>query len=335
MIHLPKLSVVIPVYNAGKYLEECVMSVINQSYKDYEIILVDDGSSDGSEKQCDKFAEDYSCMVVLHQKNGGASSARNLGLREAKGEFVHFIDCDDYLSHSGVYEELSKKALDSSHDIIFFRRERFTEGKEGIDAVQPEYKIDGVFDGDALNHILTEQYGLTMTCPVNKIFRREFLIRNNLFFTEGLDHEEDEWLPRVIASAKRVWFDKGIYYTVRRHEGSLSQIMTEERKTDRACSKVIIASTGVDFMERMNLSGDTLSLAASYYWEYLTDACIACNQIKSKQNRERIYKTLRENKSFFNSSRLLKSRNRRLLGLMFRTIGIKPTVKIIGYRYGK
>ncbi len=333
---MPKLSVVIPVYNSIKYLSECVDSVLAQTFHDTEIILVDDGSSDGSDQLCDElFAKHRDIIRVIHQENGGASSARNSGLRAACGDYVHFIDSDDMLSRDTVHAELMTKAEAYSPEIIFFRRERFIDGEDRIDAVQPEYEVDGDFSGDVLNHVLSKRYQLTMTCPVNKIFQRDFLIENDLFFVEGLDHEEDEWLPRVISCAHHVYFDKGVYYKVRNHPDSLSQVTSDEIKARRSCSKIKIASTGVPYMEKKNLHPDTMDLITTYYWDYLTDACVMCCMLQSRENKDKIYQELKKDLSFFDSRRYLKSRNRRLMGLMFKMLGIKTTVKIIGLRYGK
>lgn len=332
---MKKLSVVIPVYNAIKYLDACVGSVLAQTRLCDELILVDDGSTDGSERLCDEYESRHPFIRAIHQDNGGASAARNAGLKAAQGEYIHFIDSDDMLAGEDVYEKLIETALDGENEIIFFRRERFIDGVEGIDAVQPEYNIDGRFEGDVLGHVLENQYQLTMTCPVNKIFKRSFLIEHDLFFTEGLHHEEDEWLPRVIANAKTVRFDKGVYYSVRNHPDSMSKTTTPEIEADRACSKIIIASTGMEYMEKLGLPPKTLSAAAQYYWDYLTDACVTCSRTESKELREKIYKELNEHRSFFKSRRYLESRNRRVLGLLFEILGVKITVRLVGIRYGK
>ena len=332
---MKKLSVIIPVYNAIKYLDPCIGSVLRQTRPCDEIILVDDGSSDGSERLCDEYESKYPFIRVIRQENGGASAARNTGLRAAQGEYVHFIDSDDMLASDDVYEKLCENALDGENEIIFFRRERFIDGVEGIDAVQPEYKIDGRFEGDVLGHVLENQYEMTVTCPVNKIFKRSFLLDNDLFFTVGLHHEEDEWLPRVIANARIVRFDKGIYYSVRNHPDSMSKTTTPELEADRACSKIIIASTGMEYMERLSLPPETLSAVAQYYWDYLTDACVTCSQTDEKELREKIYHKLEEHKDFFKSRRYLKSRNRRVLGLLFQLLGVRITVRLVGIRYGK
>ena len=103
----PILSVIIPVYNIKNYLEECLNSVINQTLKEIEIILVDDGSTDGSAKICDNFASKDNRIIVVHQKNQGAGMARNAGIEIANGKYITFTDGDDYLETS-AFETLIK-----------------------------------------------------------------------------------------------------------------------------------------------------------------------------------------------------------------------------------
>lgn len=332
---MPTLTVIIPVYNAKKYLEECICSVLSQTFRDYNIILVDDGSTDGSAELCDELSSRHACISVIHKENGGASSARNAGLKAAEGKYIHFIDSDDLLSGSMVYEELTQRALTVEPEIVFFRCEYFTEGNRQIDAVQPEYAVDGHFCGDVLRHVLEKKYEMTLTSPVNKVFKTAFLKQNELYFCEGIDHEEDEWLPRVIYCAQSVWFDKGVFYTVRKRSDSLSSTPNEEVAARKACSKIKIAVSGIEYIEQKQLSAETMPLIATYYWDYLTDACVACSRFKSKENKQKVKAELKKNKQFFYSSRYLKSKNRRILGVLFRTLGVSPTVKLIGIRYGK
>ena len=140
----------------------------------------------------------------------------------------------------------------------------------------------------------------------------------------------------MIAKAETAYFYNDILYGVRYlRKGCLSEISSEENRADKACSKVIIAATGMVFMERQELAPDTLSLAAEYYWDYLIDACTSCCMLTSKELKNRIYREIADHRSFFDSCRYLKSKNRRVLGLMFKTLGIRLTVKTIGKRYGK
>ncbi|MCI6432047.1 MAG: glycosyltransferase [Lachnospiraceae bacterium] len=103
-----KISVIIPVYNSCRYLGTCVESIRKQSYENVEIILVDDGSTDGSGKVCDQFSENDKRVIVIHQKNAGASSARNTGLRVASGDYMMFMENDDYWNDVFCLESIVK-----------------------------------------------------------------------------------------------------------------------------------------------------------------------------------------------------------------------------------
>ena len=145
-----KLSVIIPVYNVELYLEKCIRSVINQSYRDLEIILVDDGATDSSGMICDRYAEVDSRIRVLHTSNGGLSVARNNGLKIAKGEYITFVDSDDYLLSDTIYEDCIK---------ILYSDQR-------LECIQFSYHRVGI-DGNILN---------THTCEATEYFGR------NIFF---------------------------------------------------------------------------------------------------------------------------------------------------------
>ena len=113
----PKLSVIIPVYRVEKYLDACVRSVLNQAFHDIEIILVDDESPDTCPQICDKYASEYSNVKVIHKKNGGLGFARNSGLEVATGEYVAFLDSDDYVEHNAI-EILLSEAIQCKTDVV-------------------------------------------------------------------------------------------------------------------------------------------------------------------------------------------------------------------------
>lgn len=118
------LSIIVPVYNVESYLSKCIKSVLSQSLSDYELLLIDDGSTDASGKICDEFGQDNSRIRVFHKKNGGVSSARNLGIEKANGEFVSFLDSDDW-----VTDDYVSTILDNirGYDLLFFSNNRFLE----------------------------------------------------------------------------------------------------------------------------------------------------------------------------------------------------------------
>lgn len=127
--NIGKISVIIPVYNAEKYLEKCVNSLLKQTYGDLEIILIDDGSKDGSGALMDGYAEKDERVTVVHKENGGVSSARNLGLQKARGEYIAFIDADDYVAND-YFEVLYSEALSSGADIVCCDCEWIVDGKK-------------------------------------------------------------------------------------------------------------------------------------------------------------------------------------------------------------
>lgn len=110
------ISIIVPVYNVEQYLDDCLISIINQTYKNLEIILIDDGSTDKSGKICDEYAKKDSRIIVIHKENGGVSSARNAGLRIAKGAYIGFVDPDDWIAED-MYEVLYSNAKKYDADV--------------------------------------------------------------------------------------------------------------------------------------------------------------------------------------------------------------------------
>ena len=122
----PKVSIIVPIYNVEKYLATCIKSLQNQSLKDLEIILVDDESPDNCPKLCNEYAKTDSRIKVIHKKNEGLGFARNSGLNIAEGEFVSFLDSDDYIDLN-AYEELYELAKSNNLDAIYYKFESFTD----------------------------------------------------------------------------------------------------------------------------------------------------------------------------------------------------------------
>ncbi|MBO4251198.1 MAG: glycosyltransferase [Clostridia bacterium] len=330
-----KISVIIPVFNTEKYLGYCIDSVVNQNYKNLEIILIDDGSTDNSGKICDEYAKRDARIKVIHKQNEGVSVARNVGINNATGEYIHFIDSDDFLFGNDVYNCLMTE-LNGLPDIIFSKRVRFSEDLTVKEVEQPDYKSEGLFVGNVLLDVLKNEYELTLTCPVNKLFRTEFLRKNNLYFVKGLMHEEDEWLPRVIASTEKVWFYNRLIYGVRRRiEGSFSYKTDEASMARKARSKMKIAATGMEFMKDKISDELTLNYAAGYYWEYMMSAIINTQKLKDKNLRRENFNYIKEYKNFFKNYKMLLNKKWRIMGLMFKCLGIKFTSKILVKRYAK
>ena len=121
-----QFSIILPVYNVKNYLQECVDSVLCQSFSDYEIILVDDGSQDGSSELCDKLAIEHDCIRVIHKENGGAADCRNVGLRHAKGEYIVFIDSDDFITDESFLEQINLQ-LTQPVDMVLYKYRKYDD----------------------------------------------------------------------------------------------------------------------------------------------------------------------------------------------------------------
>jgi len=211
----PLISVIVPVYNSAKYLEQCVDSIINQTYENLEIILVDDGSTDGSSDLCDSIKKRDKRITVIHKKNGGAASARNAGLKLAKGEFIGFADSDDWLEldmFQHMFEVLNKNDADLVLVSLFLEYEI-----ENKSVKSP--KISGTFNStQAVHKQLYHEDGFC-GAPWDKLYKRELF--DNLEFPEGLI-TEDYYVNGVIYSKlNRMVVDSGCYYHYRMQENSV------------------------------------------------------------------------------------------------------------------
>ena len=219
------ISVIIPVYNTEKYLEACVNSVLRQENVSLEIILIDDGSTDSSASICDNYANMHDNILVVHIKNSGPATAKNVGLKLAKGDYVSFTDSDDELEPTMFYEMISAGKKNCSEIICCNFKEVDNHGN--ISHTVCSGKIH-VYDKDeALRHILSKD--LIYTGSVTKIFRRELLTQNNITHNNGFKTDED-FIMNIKAFAKCshcTVVDK-CFYIINFREDSLSHSYYKE-----------------------------------------------------------------------------------------------------------
>lgn len=212
---MPKISIIVPVYNCEKYISNCINSILEQSFKDFELILVDDGSSDRSFEICESFAKKDNRVRAIHQPNSGVSRARNRGLDEAQGEYIGFVDGDDCIDKE-MYEQLYKNLADNNADISICGIVNYFIKKDGTTEKIRQSQIDGfwIFSGEqALKEAL--QSRLYSVNPVNKLFKRKLF--DNLRYPEGKISEDAFLIPIVVFKACKVVYDsKPMYYYLRR-----------------------------------------------------------------------------------------------------------------------
>lgn len=219
-----KLSIILPVYNVEKYIERCIMSVENQdiSKDDYEIIVVDDGTKDRSAEIAESMNEKFGNIKIVHKPNGGLSSARNKGLEYATGEYVWFIDSDDYIEEN-VLKMLTSKIYEDRLDLLMFNVYDVWPDKEmaGFDVdEQPDRILSG------MEYIKGYDIGKSAWCFIVK---REILTDNNLFFTEGIIHEDYEFTLRLYEHVERMTFTPMRVYNYLHREGSITTTVNEEQ----------------------------------------------------------------------------------------------------------
>lgn len=247
---VPKISVIVPVYNVEEYLEECLDSIFEQTLSPIEVICVDDGSTDSSPEILKRYAEKYENLRVIRKENGGLSSARNAGLDAAQGEYLLYIDSDDWLTAPDAAQALYARAAAEELDLLFFSAEVFYENEAARVAseIPPRYyqrkgNYPSMMTGPALFEAFCKNRDFrASSCLI--CYRRAFLKANDLRFDEGLLHEDEISTPECLALAERAAYLPAPYYG-RRVRGN--SIMTSNGNLRRAHAYCVVARHLADF----------------------------------------------------------------------------------------
>ena len=207
-----KYSVIIPVYNVEKYIDRCLKSIISQNYDDLEIIVIDNGSTDSSGSICDTYASEYSNISVYHIENHGVSVARNFGLAKAQGEFICFVDADDYLV-GNLFSNMENQ-LDSELDLLVFSY--YNSLEKNLSETTRSAKIlpiEGKKDRNQFIALFTGLFLSDMMYTVwNKIYRREFLEEHRIMFEQYELGEDVRFNLNVFECVHTISFSKTCYY---------------------------------------------------------------------------------------------------------------------------
>ena len=224
----PLLSVIVPVYNVEKYLKRCLESILVQSWNDYEIILVDDGSTDSSAQICDLYAEKYEMIRVIHKENKGLSDTRNRGIEEASGEYVYFPDSDDWLEPN-TFSELSDVIEELTYDIISFNREFFTSEEDKL--ISAKSRIQKLSGKQALLEMLKQS---DVTGFANdKIYRKKLFLDNDIEFPVGKYYEDLGTNYKLFLKATKVYVTNQKYYHyLITNPDSITQSWNEQKLQD-------------------------------------------------------------------------------------------------------
>lgn len=226
-----KISVIIPVYNVEKYLQECVDSVVNQSYRNLEIILVDDGSPDNCPALCDALAEKDERIRVIHKENGGLSDARNAGMKVLTGDYFIFLDSDDYWVDKNFLETVVKEKLSEEKDVVIFG---YTKDKNLLETYKRNPDYEKEFNTADKGEFLKKLYGENrlQSTACNKIISSDLIRKYDMEFVKGRTSEDIDWTARLLLNAEKFdYFDRYIYF-YRESPGSITHTIKKRNIVD-------------------------------------------------------------------------------------------------------
>jgi len=278
-------SIIIPVFKTEKYLNDCVQSVLSQSFSDYECILVDDGSPDNCPSLCDDFSKRDNHIKVIHKENGGLSDARNIGILQATGDYIIFLDSDDKLADNNTLKNLFDVIQKYKTDVII--NANFIEFTDN-----GKITIKNGFNKEIIladpNQIINEfnKPGLYLAGWLF-VLKKEYLIKNNLFFKKGILHEDEHWMPRVLFKTKNITVNHFPFYAYR--------IERDDSITSKISSKKLI--------DLLDISNDLLSWSKELN-NYPKEGCLYMQE-KAKALYYDIYKYIdiikhKDKKAYYN-----------------------------------
>ena len=219
------ISVIVPIYNVEKYLNKCIESIINQSYSNLEIILVDDGSKDSSGIMCDSYILKDKRIKVIHKENGGLSDARNVGLDKAKGEYIVFIDSDDWIDEKMI-EILYNIVKKNNSDISIC--DYFLAYNEEIQTQKEDIEVINLSNIEALKKIYDKDLGVCMIVAWNKLYKRN-LFKDDIRYPYGKIHEDEFTTYKLLYKAEKISYTNQKMYYYRQRENSITSSFNKKR----------------------------------------------------------------------------------------------------------
>jgi len=308
-----KISVIVPIYKVEKYLDKCVESIVNQTYKNLEIILVDDGSPDNCPQICDEWAKKDNRIIVIHKENGGLSDARNFGIEKATGNYLMFVDSDDFLNDE-IFELVER--LDFDYDIIAFSHTCLLNDQKLIKSVQ-EYKLKNFSEVEKVSYF--KNYHYTSVCF--HMFKRAFLLESGLNFTTGIYYEDLDFMSRLLLRAKSICsVNINLYNFVKSRDGSITTSLKLKNMMDRiaVCDKIFKTSSEICLKKLRKVY-------LKHYSIYFYEVLLGFNSVKLSNNKES-FDMIKQNKHLAKYSKGFRNN---LINLLIRLFGIVLVENIV------
>ena len=253
------ISIIVPVYKVEEYLRRCIDSILSQTYKDFELILVDDGSPDNCGAICDEYAQKDSRITVIHKENGGLSSARNAGLEIAKGDYIGFVDSDDEIAPR-CYEALHYFMETDGSDIVTYNHNSIPDTDKWIPMGENRVVVDSE---TVLREFSDKYYKMIGDTVMTKLYKKK--IFNNLRFKEGIIYEDAAILPYSIKESHRITVLPFSFYFYTFSEGSIMRSSFSSKRFDI----LPIRRDYIDFFDRLKMYKQRDAFSITYLYKFV------------------------------------------------------------------
>lgn len=309
-----QFSIVMPIYNVEKYLEQSINSILSQSFTDYELILVNDGSTDSSAEICEEFAKKNNKIFVIHKENGGLSDARNKGILQSKGKYIIFIDSDDFWDDIDALKKIKSVIDENKSDVITWRYKKYFEDTKQYGKSAGYNYVASSFNAKEL--ISSQNYIVSACC---KAVKRELIINNNLYFAYKELSEDIVWSAEIIALTEKISASNLDFYVYRQRMNSISHSISKKNILDL---KKHILTVNELFK---NSEGNKKEILSYYLAQEYTNMVIS---LSSYVNYREEISWVRDNQHILNYAC---SKRSKILRLMFNVLGVNLSIKIIGF----
>lgn len=286
-----KISIIIPIYNADDYIEKCVNSILNQTYKNYEIILIDDGSTDNSLAICNNYASKNENIKVIHIENGGPSRARNIGIKNASGEYILFIDADDVIKNDMI-EKLVLICDDA--DVVmcsYYQCKNYQ--KLDKDKIVFDHKLgNNIFKEGQIKNIFVKGFYTNNIVGLwsmwNKLYKRNFIKKNDIILNESLIRAEDFWFNFDIFcyAQKVITTSEPLYYYMQVNDNSIMHRIRYSQYDE-----------WVNNRKKLLQKNEILKIKIDYcvfYKNFLYNVSVYIRYLAQQKEKEKIYKILQD-----------------------------------------
>lgn len=309
---MKKISIIIPVYNTAKYLKRCFDSVLVQSYKDFEMVIINDGSTDNSEQIINEYKDKYPDLISYYNKpNTGVASTRNFGIEKAKGEYIMFLDSDDYIDKALL--KTLEQYINNDIDLIKFKIQRVDEEGKTLEIV-PGATFEETTGEDGFNKLYSTDVLLDSPCAY--LIKKEIFTKNNLKFAVGTEHEDFGLVPFIIVLAKTMVSVNFYGYFYIQSDNSITRNEDYKRTIKKAYDALKHYDNAMEQVQKLQLNKLTKQNLKIYY----TNAIILKAKELHKEEQEKYINEIKNRKMAKN----IKVRNiKQLIKRLLLSINIK------------